>query len=326
MATKRGGVKVRILLFLCLVFSLLVAADLHILFSNSENGHIHGCRCPVNPKSGLIKRAAFIRSYRQKYPDRTLLLTSGDLFYLYPNKPRAQQMLSSLASLDYDAVTLGDQDFVNGLDFLEEMQKELPLLAANVSYKKNNQKKSLDGHLIRKVNGVRVAVIGVVQKKFFNYPHLRQIKNKLYIENARSVLKQQLTQVKNKSDIILLLSHLGIETDRKIAADFPELDIIIGGHSQYLTSKPNIINNVIILQAGGKGNFQGELKLTLDSEHKISDHEVIFHFFRYDKNTKKDKIIGSKTFTKYTYKIHDGTPDDKIIKKIIHKARQNSGH
>ncbi len=53
-------------------------------------------------------------------------------------------------------------------------------------------------------------------------------------------------------DLLVLMSHLGINADRQIARDFPELDVILGSHTHHLFEKGEVINGV---QIGAAGKF-----------------------------------------------------------------------
>ena len=54
-------------------------------------------------------------------------------------------------------------------------------------------------------------------------------------------LDKYIDRLKEESDLIILLSHLGVNPDRKIAEQFPEIDVIIGGHTHHLLKLKNDI-------------------------------------------------------------------------------------
>ena len=66
---------------------------------------------------------------------------------------------------------------------------------------------------------------------------------------GNEVLKEVLPEVKEQADIIILLSHQGTAVDRLTAEEFSEIDLILGGHSHDLISKPEKINNTYMVQA-----------------------------------------------------------------------------
>lgn len=63
---------------------------------------------------------------------------------------------------------------------------------------------------------------------------------------------------------IALLSHLGLNDDRKVAAAVPEIDFIIGGHSHSLLPEGEVVNGVLIAQAGNYAEHLGRVDLILN--------------------------------------------------------------
>jgi len=78
--------------------------------------------------------------------------------------------------------------------------------------------------------------------------------------------------MQEKADLIVFLSHLGIEEDRVFAKNHQEISVIIGGHSHTAVEKPEKIGGVIVTQAGKYGEFLGRLDLTVIGK-KITHYE-----------------------------------------------------
>ena len=74
-------------------------------------------------------------------------------------------------------------------------------------------------------------------------------------------LKPVIKSLSQNVDYIILLSHSGIDRDRQIAAEFPVLGLIIGGHSQTMLLKPEKIGSTHITQIGESGYRLGIIKL-----------------------------------------------------------------
>jgi 2',3'-cyclic-nucleotide 2'-phosphodiesterase (5'-nucleotidase family) len=66
------------------------------------------------------------------------------------------------------------------------------------------------------------------------------------------------------ADATILLSHLGLEEDRQLAARYPALSAIIGGHSHETLENPEMIGGVPIVHAGAYAHFAGRLELAPD--------------------------------------------------------------
>src|SRR5690625_5009260 len=81
-------------------------------------------------------------------------------------------------------------------------------------------------------------------------------------------LELYIKEAQERANIIILLSHLGIHRDEAIAEQFPEIDAIIGGHTQNLLKQGKMIGNTILTAAGKHCTHVGEVILTYDHERK----------------------------------------------------------
>ena len=76
-----------------------------------------------------------------------------------------------------------------------------------------------------------------------------------------------------KFDLLLILSHIGLNQDKLIANEIPNIDIIIGGHSHSALKECVVENGTLICQAGQYGEFVGELTIEYDEERE----EIVHH-------------------------------------------------
>ncbi|MFQ5976261.1 MAG: hypothetical protein ACE5J5_08105, partial [Candidatus Hydrothermarchaeales archaeon] len=76
--------------------------------------------------------------------------------------------------------------------------------------------------------------------------------------------------MKSQSDLVVVISHLGLSQDKVLAKVVPDIDIIIGGHDGKVLYDPVKIEEVLILQAGDRGQYIGKLTLEFDGQKRIS--------------------------------------------------------
>ncbi|MBC7260477.1 MAG: hypothetical protein H5T63_00575, partial [Chloroflexi bacterium] len=74
-----------------------------------------------------------------------------------------------------------------------------------------------------------------------------------------------------QSDVIIMLSHVGLDADKAIAQAIPDIDVIVGGRSRRLLRAPEIVGSTIIVQAGYDGEWLGKLDVTITADGKASD-------------------------------------------------------
>lgn len=134
--------------------------------------------------------------------------------------------------------------------------------------------------------GVRIGVIGLTAP-FNPFYHLLD----WHIEQPDDVLQPIIDHLQESTDIIILLSHLGFNEDQRIAEHFPQIDVIIGGHTHHLLKTGKQLNQTTITAAGKHCSHVGEVILTWDHrENKLVTNEAyvtnITHI-KQDKETKR---------------------------------------
>ncbi|PIZ15828.1 hypothetical protein COY51_04105 [Candidatus Desantisbacteria bacterium CG_4_10_14_0_8_um_filter_39_17] len=242
-----------------------------ILFTNSTNGMLRACpTCPNLLYGGLARRATLINEYRSKYKN-ILLLDSGDLFPVIAPKERAEYTLKAVTLMKYDAIGIGDQEFTYGKDFLLQKMKEVnfPFISSTIAYVKDITKEdSPQSHLfakpyiIKEIAGLKILIAGVISNRAFIFFPKEKIEGLTILEPSAE-LRKILSELRDKVDFVILLSHLGDESDEKLAQEVEGIDLIIGGHTQTLIEEPLKVGRTIIVQAGKNGEHLGEITLNI---------------------------------------------------------------
>ncbi|MFH1415575.1 MAG: redoxin domain-containing protein [Elusimicrobiota bacterium] len=247
-------------------------SKLTIIYTNSANGYLESCDCPENPFGGFVRRITAINRLKKTYSD-TILIDSGDNFPVRENKLLAEYVLRMMEIIDYDAVAVGDQEMILGIDYLEKNIKRINFLAANISRCDDVKCWDIADHYkIKEVSGLKIGIIGITNPGVFMFFPQDKIEG-VKIENHIPVLQGIVSSLKQQTDIIVLVSHSGDEEDKKIAQEVPGIDIIVGGHSQTFHKEPAQIGDTLIVQAGKDGHRVGRLTLTIGPDNNIISHE-----------------------------------------------------
>ena len=85
-----------------------------------------------------------------------------------------------------------------------------------------------------------------------------------------ATVRSYVPEVRSQSDVVILLSHLGLEEDLKLAEAVPDIDIIVGGRSRKVLGAPERIADTVIVQMGYDGEWLGRLDVAFSSEGKIT--------------------------------------------------------
>lgn len=255
---KSKSVFMLVLLFL-LTFNLpkVHSTEIRIIYINNVDGYLRACHCPGNLFGGLLYAVGVIDKLREENPN-TLFVDAGDLFPGKNWKPKARYAIEFYNYLQVDAVNVGDQEFWFGVPYLQQLAAlaRFPFISANVLY---NDKPLFKPYLIKNVGGIDVAIIGIL------HPDALHLIKKSKIQHVRAVdfkpiLRKILAELKQKSlPIIILLSHSGLENDKQIAREFPEINFIIGAHSENLLKQPLVVGKTAIFQAEHYAHYLGVL-------------------------------------------------------------------
>jgi len=202
--------------------------------------------------------SAVISGLRERYND-VFLFDAGDLFVRHPNrwivngtpKPdyewyslRAHDMIASLNDQNYDAVTLGNHELAYIQPYTLNALKtaEMPMLAANLEITTPHLPQLKDYVMLESKNGIRIAVLGLS----VNNAGFMGVKQMDIYQTAKKYM-----MLRDSSHIFLALTHIGLNNDRQLARQFPQLDLIIGGHSHDLLKETLLVSDVLIAHAGG---------------------------------------------------------------------------
>ena len=228
---------------------------------------------------GVSKRHTIIQKIRSE-EEHVLLLDAGDIFQGTPyfNVFNGELEMKLMSILEYDAATMGNHDFDIGLEgFLKAKQfANFPFLCANYDFSKTilaGQTKSY--HIFHKagikigVFGIGVALKGLVSED--KYGNTRYLDPIITANKIASELKSK------ACDLVICLSHLGFEyenksinSDRKLAAESQNIDLILGGHTHTFFDKPLVLQNlknkdVLVNQVGWGGVYLGRIDIDVES-------------------------------------------------------------
>jgi S-sulfosulfanyl-L-cysteine sulfohydrolase len=81
---------------------------------------------------------------------------------------------------------------------------------------------------------------------------------------------------KEKTDVIVLLSHLGFTQDMKLLSEVAGIDVCLSGHTHNRLYEPVLIGKTIVIQSGCHGSFLGRLDLEVEGGQVVDyRHQLI---------------------------------------------------
>lgn len=161
-----------------------------------------------------------------------------------------------MASMGVDAMTPGASDFALGRGFLIEMQEayNLPYVAANLNRSHGSQ--LFPGSIIKDLGDHKVALIGIVPETLSQFG--------VTVSDPTEALRAEVAVNQQRgADLFILLSSLGQEDTKRLAAAVPEVDFAFVSGSGRTTTAPIIQGDSILLEAGRRGKNIGVVSLDI---------------------------------------------------------------
>lgn len=92
---------------------------------------------------------------------------------------------------------------------------------------------------------------------------------------ADQILPKLINELKGKVDVLVLLSHLGLQEETRIAERYPEIAVIIGSHTHHLLPEGKKVNHSLLAAAGKFGRYVGEITLTFADNTLINREATV---------------------------------------------------
>lgn len=253
--------------------TILHTNDLHCQYLPVPATFVQGSPKPLI--GGLVALDFFIRQQRALYPN-SLLLNAGDILTGTPLSKIAVDsvyggaFVNMLNLMGYDVATLGNHEFDEGQGNLYRLMdmSDFDYLVANLTI--NNEPVTEKGYEIFKVGNIRVGIIGLLLTDLFRMTAVSNLDG-VRIDDPAATAQTIIDKINSKTDLIVLLTHLGIEADVELAKKITGADLIIGGHSHTRLEQPQKVNDILIFQAGAKSTNLGRLTMQI-ADDRVNEY------------------------------------------------------
>lgn len=297
-----------------LEFTFLTTNDLHANLVPFDQPEKFAGKIPqIKDVGGAARRATFVNRVRAEDPGIALLLDSGDTTFGVNPIARAfhgAPDVDVLNAMGYVAMEPGNHDFQwQSTDTLRNLKaSRFPWICANLVDEKTGNL-FLTPYIIKDYDGVRVAFFGLITQLVNTPPYKAREELGLHALEPVEVAKKIVPELRQKADIVICLSHCGVNIDKKIAAEVAGIDVILGGHSHTRLPEPVLIpcgepsatclGAVPIVQAFQWGSEMGETQAIFHRDEAKGTYSLM---------SCKGKLVS----------IDSSLPDDPYIAGIIH--------
>ena len=300
-----------------------------LLHSNDMHGDFLAENVDESLVGGVSMLSGYINKVRQE-EQNVIYAIAGDMFRgsIIDSEYQGISTIEIMNMLGPDVVTLGNHEVDYGVAHLLFLEKcaNFPIINANLHIQTNHARLFQPCKIIE-MDGMKILFIGILTENV-----IAQCKTDgligtfVNIEDAAEEVGR-ICNTYNAIDIdfTVLLTHIGFEEDKKLAALLDPawgVDVIVGGHSHTFITEPAVVNGIPIVQAGTGTDQIGRFDILIDTDNNCIDTYAWKPIPITSENCPRDEaieeVIGtykSRTDAKY------GRIITKFVKQLTHPTR-----
>ncbi|WP_223701435.1 bifunctional metallophosphatase/5'-nucleotidase [Sutcliffiella deserti] len=240
--------------------------EIRILHTNDIHSHF----------DAYPKLATFLAETPKNVP--SVLVDIGDnmdRFHPITEATNGKANTKLLNALNYDYATIGNNEGITlDYDALSGLYQEADfhVLVGNLFEKDGQYPQWLKPYEYKQMGNLKVCFIGITVyfKHFYTLLGWE-------MEDPFLTLEKYMPEIRQKADVVVVLSHLGITDDEELARRFPEVDVILGGHTHHVLPEGKWIGNTLLCGGGKHGQYIGQVDLVYNKENKIVQKSAKLH-------------------------------------------------
>jgi 2',3'-cyclic-nucleotide 2'-phosphodiesterase (5'-nucleotidase family) len=266
----------------------------------------------MHAKIDNLPKLAYLADSLRKTNPFVFLVSAGDNFTGNPAVDMAADkgypMIDLMNRCGFNVSAIGNHEFDLGQETLNKRfeQAKFPFICCNLKVDGGTLEQPNPFFILDVGNKIHIAVLGIIELNDKGIPDTHPSKvTGIRFTNGITKAKEY-TWLKKQYGILIGLTHLGVDTDVRLADSMPEFDEIIGGHSHTLIEKPIVENGVMIVQDGSNLNYIGKTTLRIENglvaerDDEVipitalqkSDSSVAAMCAKYNDNEEFNKVIG----------------------------------
>lgn len=167
---------------------------------------------------------------------------------------RNEPVIAEIDAAGYAAQAIGNREFHYLFPLLQARARKMrhPLICTNLRDVKERELPFAPSMTFDE-DGVRVHVLGLLIMQYPVGSPYEKIFGWRFLDPWDAI--EPYAQLVPEDDFLLVLSHVGLSLDRKLASAVPRIDLILGGHSHDTLFTPEFVNGVPIVHAGPYGQY-----------------------------------------------------------------------
>ena len=249
---------------------ILHTNDIHSSFVPHEAAWIK-----ENPKPmvGGFNELSFVVDSIRKVKGEVLLLDAGDVMTGNPITDYSYEgaeggaVIEMMNRVRYDIWCPGNHDFDISLANMGKLTAvaKFPTVCANLLDEHGNMFFKNKPYTIITRNGLKIGIIGIISQELYSLVNQNNLIG-VKVSSPLETLQKYANEIRPQVDLVIALTHQGIDEDGDMAKQLRNVDIIVGGHSHTRVKSPRTVNGILIVQAGANCENLGILEVTVDRQ------------------------------------------------------------
>lgn len=233
----------------------------------------HALEFPMNEvKDIIIYHTTDLHNRRAVFPylrdiDRRggdiLLLDSGDAILGSSTVfIKREHILDIMEKLGYDAIAVGNREFhyIRKIFTSRAKQTRIPFISSNLNDLKGEQ--IIKKYIIKDFKGVKAGITAITPIQYGKKSFLKNISGFEFTDYFEA-LREVFAEIKDKVDLIIVLTHLEFKKCQALADAFKENLIFLGGHDHRVLFKPVSVGENWIFYSGCYGGYVNKINLKI---------------------------------------------------------------
>jgi 5'-nucleotidase len=177
---------------------------------------------------------------------------------------RNEPIIEDIAAAGYDAQAIGNREFHYLYPLLRARAARMryPLVCTNLVDTKARELPHVPS-LIFESAGVRIHVLGLLIMQYPVGSRWERVFGWRFLDPWDAIEPYAARVL--EGEMLVVLSHVGLTLDRKLAQRVPRIDLVLGGHSHDTLFAPEYVGDVPIIHAGPYGQYVSRTELKHDA-------------------------------------------------------------
>lgn len=299
---------------------------LTILHSNDMHGDFLPKVTEDGESGGLVRLSGYVNQVRRQEPN-TVYVMAGDMFRgsIIDSEYMGLSTIDLVNVLNPDVATVGNHEVDYGLAHLLFLEKcaQFPIINANLFVTMNNTRLFMP-YLNVEIDGVRILFIGILTEEVLSVTKTEKVIGTFIDirDAAREVGVICDNYRTSKTDMTILVTHIGIEEDRRLAELLDPrwgVNMIIGGHSHTEMENPEFVNGIPIVQAGSGTSHIGRFDIDYDTwRHRV--RSFTWQYVPINEQTAEKDEVMAELLERYR------TETDQKYRRVVTRLKRKLTH